>query len=91
MVTTDTNRNHSFGHILTFMTIANGLYDCIMTYGMQPGVILIPDACLGIQNGFQYCHILYCFQLSYIITLSNGKKPMAQWQKNSLTRANNKK
>ena len=54
MVTTDTDKNHSFGHILTFMTISNGLYDCIMTYVMQPGIILIPDACLGIYNGFQY-------------------------------------
>ena len=62
-----------------------------MTYVMQPGVILIRDACLGIQNGFQYCQILYCFQLNYIITLSNGKKTMAQWQTTSLTRENNKK
>ena len=84
MVTTDTDKNHSFGHILTFMTISNGLYDCIMTYVMQPGIILIPDACLGIYNGFQYCHILYCFQLNYIITLANGKNTNGSMAKNQL-------
>ena len=56
-----------------------------MTYVMQPGIILIPDACLGIQNGFQYCHILYCFQLNYIITLANGKNTNGSMAKQGLT------
>ena len=33
-----------------------------MIYVLKPGVILIPDGRLGIQNGSQYCQNLYGFQ-----------------------------
>ena len=37
-------------------------YKIYYEYVLQPGVILIPDGRLGIQNGSQYCKILYGFQ-----------------------------
>ena len=66
MFTTDTNRNQFLPnfdfHDNYIPVIAIGLYDCIMIYVLQPGVILIPNSRLGIQNGSQYCQILYGFQ-----------------------------
>ena len=66
MVTTDTNRNQILPnfdfHDNYIPVIAIRLYNCIMIYVLQPGVILISDIRLGIQNGSQYCQMLYGFQ-----------------------------